>query len=142
MKLINTIIRIVNEEVYSPASDEYTPKKFITHVSNPFFRNDIKLTGLQTSVGECYQLYVNKDQTLNDKIKCRPAIFATDSLDKEFIFDSTYDDDIWIIDTECAGVTWYKDRHYGGYYKHHIVTFDNIPLNCIKLIYKGTGESY
>ena len=142
MNLKQTIRRILKEELYSPSGDEYIPEKFVVHVSNPMWREKIELVGLQTSVGDCYQQYVNREKTSNDEIKCKPAIFATDSLDREVIFDSTYDDDIWIINTECAGVTWYKDKHYDfGDYKHHIVTFDNIPSNCLKLLYKGTGES-
>ena len=137
MKLINTIIQIVNEEVYSPSGREYEPGKYIAHKSNPVWRDNIKLTGLQTSVGECYQSHVGDDED------CKPSIFATDSLDEKDMFDSTYDDDIWIINTECAGVTWYKDKHFdGGYYKHHIVTFENISPNCLRLLYKGTGKSY
>jgi hypothetical protein len=136
MNLQQTIRRILREETYSPSGDEYIPGKFVVHVSNPMWREKIELVGLQTSVGDCYQQYVG------DKIECKKSIFATDSLDKKQIFDSTYDDDVWLIDTECAGVTWYKDKHYDfGDYKHHIVTFDNIPSNCLKLLYKGTGES-
>lgn len=137
MSLKQTIRRILREELYSPASDEYTPGKFIVHKSSPVWRENIELTGLQTSVGDCYQQHVGGDE------ECKESIFATDSLDEKEMFDSTYDDDIWVIDTECAGVTWYKDKHFdGGDYKHHIVTFENISPNCIKLIHKGTGKSY
>ncbi len=137
MSLKQTIRRILREELYSPSSDEYTPGKYISHKSNPMWRDDIGLTGLQTSVGDCYQQHVGGD------VECKPSIFATDSVKKEDLFDSTYDDDIWVIDTECAGVTWYKDKHFdNGDYKHHIVTFENISPDCIKLIYKGTGKSY
>jgi hypothetical protein len=137
MKLINTIKILIENELYSPASDEHTPGKFIVHKSNPVWRDNIELTGLQVSVGDCYQQHVGGDE------ECKPSIFATDSLDKEQMFDSTYDDDIWIINTECAGVQWYKDRHFDdGDYQKHIVTFNNISPDCIKLIYKGTGKSY
>jgi hypothetical protein len=130
------IRRIIKEELYSPKGTEMTPNKFVVHQSNPVWRDNIKLTGLQTSVGECYQSYVGGD------VECQPSIFATDSLNKEDMFDDGYDDDIWLIDTECAGVNWYRDTHFeGGDYEHHIVTFENIPSNCIKLIYKGSGKS-
>ena len=131
-----SIRRILKEELYSPASDEHTPGKFVVHKSNPVWRENIELTGLQTSVGDCYQQHVGGDE------ECKPSIFATDSLDKEQMFDSTYDDDIWIINTECAEVTWYKDRHFdNGDYKHHIVTFENISPECLRLLHKGTGDS-
>ena len=137
MNLQESIRRILREELYSPASDEHTPGKFIVHKSNPVWRDNIELTGLQVSVGDCYQQHVGGDE------ECKPSIFATDSLDKEQMFDSTYDDDIWIINTECAEVTWYKDRHIdNGDYKHHIVTFENISPECLRLLHKGTGKSY
>ena len=137
MNLQESIRRILREELYSPASDEHTPGKFIVHKSNPVWRDNIELTGLQVSVGDCYQQHVGGDE------ECKPSIFATDSLDKEQMFDSTYDDDIWIINTECAEVTWYKDRHFdNGDYKHHIVTFENISPECLRLLHKGTGKSY
>jgi hypothetical protein len=137
MKLIDTIKKILREEIHSPSGHEYTPGKFILHKSNPMFRDDIKLTGLQTSVGECYRQYVGGDTP------CKEAIFATDSVNKEELFDSTYDDDIWLIDTDCTNIDWYKDRHYDdGDYQKHIVTFNNISPDCLKLVHKGTGESY
>ena len=126
---------ILKEDLYSPSGDEYTPGKFVVHKSNPIWRENIELTGLQTYVGDCYQQHVGGD------VECKPSIFATDSLDKKQMFDSTYDDDIWVINTECAGVTWYKDKHFeGGDYKHHIVTFDNISPDCLRLIHKGSGK--
>jgi hypothetical protein len=136
MNLQEQIRRILREELYSPGGTEMTPNKFVVHQSSPVWRENIKLIGLQTSVGDCYQNHVGGD------VECQPAIFATDSLKKEDMFDDGYDDDIWLINTECAGVTWYRDAHFeDGDYAHHIVTFENIPTKCIKLIHKGTGKS-
>jgi len=138
MNLQESIRRIVKEELHSPAGDKYKPNKYVVHKSAPHWRENIELTGLQTSVGDCYQIYVGGD------VKCKKAIFATDSLNDKDMFDSTYDDDIWIIDTECAGVSWFKDAHYfkQGDYNYHIVTFKNISPDCLELIHKGTGKSY
>jgi hypothetical protein len=135
--LQETIKKVLREELYSPAGDEHIPDRFVVHKSNPVWRENIEFTGLQTSVGECYQQHIGGD------VECKESIFATDSLNKKDMFDSTYDDDIWLIDTECAEVTWYKDRHFdNGDYKHHIVTFENISPDCLKLIHKGTGKSW
>jgi hypothetical protein len=72
--------------------------------------------------------------------KCIPAIFATNSTNKRSWFDSTYDDDVWEIDTtKISNVKWYKDRHYESRSKH-IVTFQDIPKEAIKLIYEGSGK--
>ena len=134
MKLINTIKILIENELYSPAGKEVIPNDVVIHKSNPMFRDDILRDGLRTKTGECYKIYVGYGY------KCQPAIFATNSTNKRAWFDSTYDDDIWVIDTEIAGVQWYKDAHFeGGDYKH-IVTFDDIPVEAIKLVSKGTGQ--
>lgn len=132
---MKNLIRKILKEIYSPAGKEYTPGRFVVHKSAPTWRDSIKNLGLTATVGDCYQEHVGGD------VDCQEAIFATDSMKKKYWFDSTYDDDTWLIDTECAGVTWYKDRHFeDSYYKYHIVTFEDIPANCLKLIHKGTGE--
>ena len=136
MNLQESIRRILREELHSPAGDKYEPDRYVVHKSAPHWRENIQLTGLQTSVGDCYQIYVGGD------VKCKKAIFATDSLDEKDMFHSTYDDDIWLIDTECAGVSWFKDKHFdGGDYNYHIVTFEDISPDCLELIYKGTGKN-
>ena len=140
--LQESIRRILREETYSPAGDEYTPGRYVAHKSPPQWRKNIGLTGLQVSVGECYENHV---MGLYGEwyTECQPAIFATDSLNEEDMFDSTYNDDTWLIDTECAGVTWYIDAHFeSDDYSHHIVTFEDISPDCLKLIHKGTGKSW
>ena len=55
------------------------------------------------------------------------------------MWDSTYDDDIYRINTTKLNNTWYNDPNFDedGI---HIITFESIPRNPIKLIYKGTGK--
>ena len=140
--LKESIRRILREETYSPAGNEYTPGRYVTHKSPPQWRENIELTGLQVSVGECYE---NHAMGLYGEwyTECQPAIFATDSLNEEDMFDSTYNDDTWLIDTECAGVTWYIDAHFeNDKHSHHIVTFEDITPDCLELIHKGTGQSW
>ena len=138
MNLRETIRKVLREEFYSPAGDEHIPGRFVYHKSPPQVRDNILETGLQVSVGGCYKTY---SENFTEE-ECIPAIFATDSENENYWFDSTWDDDVWMIDTECANVTWYKDKHFkGGDYEYHIVTFESISPDCIKLIYKGTGES-
>ncbi len=55
MNLQETIKRILREETYSPAGDEYTPGRYVVHKSAPHWRENIELTGLQVAVGDCYQ---------------------------------------------------------------------------------------
>ncbi len=92
---------------YSPAGKEVTPKEKVYHQSNPIFRNKIEEQGLKVRAGECYKIYVGYGE------KCIPAIFATNSSNKRAWFDSTYDDDVWEIDTtKIPNVKWFKDRHF------------------------------
>jgi len=137
MNLKETIRRLLREDDYSPAGKEIIPNKIVVHKSNPMFRDNILKDGLKAKSGECYRIYVGYGT------KCKPAIFATDSTNKRAWFDSTYDDDIWEINTEMIpDVMWYKDRHYETRSKH-IVTFQDIPSDALTLKYKGKsiGES-
>ena len=135
MNLQESIRRILREEDYSPAGKEITPNNIVIHKSNPVWRENILKTGLQVSAGECYKTYVGYG------VKCKPAIFATNSTNKRAWFDSTYDDDIWEINTEMIpDVKWYKDRHFESI-KKHIVTFQNIPSEALTLKYEGSGRN-
>ena len=122
------------DKEYSPAGKEIIPNEKVFHQSNPMFRNKIEEQGLKVRAGECYKIYAGYGT------KCIPAIFATNSSNKRAWFDSTYDDDVWEIDTtKISNVKWYKDRHYESRSKH-IVTFQDIPKEAIKLIYEGSGK--
>jgi hypothetical protein len=128
------IRHILREETYSPAGKEITPNNIVVHKSNPLSRDKILEQGLKVRAGECYKTYAGYGE------KCIPAIFATNSTNKRAWFDSTYDDDVWQIDTTMIPeVKWFKDRHYESRSKH-IVTFQDIPVEAITLIYEGSGK--
>ena len=134
MNIKETIRRILREDEYSPAGKEITPNRIVIHKSSPVWRENILKTGLLVDVGDCYKTYVGYGE------KCIPAIFATNSTNKRSWFDSTYDDDVWAINTELIpNVKWYKDKHFESS-KKHIVTFDNIPSEAIELMREGTGR--
>jgi len=137
MKIVITESQYKKLQEQRVKGEEITPDKYVVHTSNPSNRENISTTGLQTSLGECYLIYADSNYGEDDE--CVPAIFATNSIKKKDLFDSTYDDDIWVIDTERANVQWYKDAHFDGGDTKHIVTFENIPVDAIRLIYKGTG---
>jgi len=137
MKIVITESQYKKLQEQRVKGEEITPDKYVVHSSNPSNRENISTTGLQTSLGECYLIYADSNYGEDDE--CVPAIFATNSIKKKDLFDSTYDDDIWVIDTERANVQWYKDAHFDGGDTKHIVTFENIPVDAIRLIYKGTG---
>jgi hypothetical protein len=128
------IRHILREETYSPAGKEITPNNIVVHKSNPLSRDKILEQGLKVRAGECYKTYAGYGE------KCIPAIFATNSTNKRAWFDSTYDDDVWYIDTTMIPeVKWFKDRHYESRSKH-IVTFQDIPKEAITLKYEGSGK--
>jgi hypothetical protein len=144
MEILNEITRIkelMGFILESPKGSPIIPESIVTHVSNPKNRNSILKNGLITSIGECYSTYVGNEY------ECIPAIFATNTTNEEHIFDSEWDDDVWYIYTDIAKVKWFKDAHFNdlkhpefGTYKH-IVTFEDIPKEAIKLHKKGTGKS-
>jgi len=118
------------------AGDKVIPNKLIYHVSNPKYRKEILNSGLIPKSGDSYAGHAGYEETII------PAIFATNSENENYWFDSTYDDDVWEIDTTNLKNEWFIDKHYGGDEDYpHIVTFEPIPINNLKLIYKGTGES-
>ena len=137
MKIIITESQYKKLQEQRVKGEEVTPGRYVVHSSNPSNRDNISTTGLQVSLGECYLIYADSNYGEDDE--CVPAVFATDSLKKKDMFDSTYDDDIWVIDTERAGVKWYKDAHFDGGDTKHIVTFEDVPADAVRLIYKGTG---
>lgn len=105
--------------------------RFVFHKSNPIFRDIIEKVGLIPQKGE---------QWLSDTPIDNKAIFATNSDDPKDWFDSTYDDDVYLIDTTKIENLWYHDTNFSSKENKHILTFDGIPRNAIKLIHKGTGN--
>lgn len=112
---------------------EIIPNQYVYHTSNPIFRKDIAKYGLIPK-GKSEAWLSNTP--INGKV-----IFATDSDNKENWFDSTYDDDIYKINTSNLNNKWFLDPNFTWGDYNHIITFDSIPIENIKLIYKGTGES-
>lgn len=107
--------------------------KLVYHKSNPIFRNLIDEQGLKVMKGDSYSCH-------SPEKECPPAIFGY--VGDPDCYDSTYDDDIWLIDTsEIPDHRWYIDLEVSGYIQSAVVTYENIPRRAIRLIYRGTGES-
>jgi hypothetical protein len=110
---------------------EVEPNKYLYHTSNPIFRDNIAKEGLiPKGKSEAWL----SDTKINGEV-----IFAVNSDNKEDWFDSTYDDDIYKIDTTNLKNKWYGDPNFYLDDKR-IITFERIPVDSIELIYKGTGE--
>ena len=110
-------------------SREVIPNKYVYHTSNPVFRDKISKEGL---------IPKGKSETwLSDTNIDGKVIFVVNSNKEDYRFDSTYDDDIYRIDTTKLNNKWYNDPNFDSD-GLHLITFDKIPLSAIKLIYKGS----
>lgn len=118
-------------ENYNNQLVEVKPNRYVYHTSNPIFRDNIAKEGLITKG--------KSEAWLSDTKIDGEVIFAVNSDDKKDWFDSTYDDDIYRIDTTNLKNKWYVDPNFDLEDKR-IITFDKIPVSSIELIYKGTGE--
>lgn len=118
-------------EDYNSHLVEVKPNRYLYHTSNPIFRDKIAKEGL---------IPKGKSEAWlsNTKIDGE-VIFVVNSNKENYRFDSTYDDDIYIIDITKIDNKWYNDPNFND--SLHLITFERIPLESIKLIYKGTGES-
>lgn len=100
------------------------------HTSNPHYRNNILKEGLipkQETWGKAFNSDMNRE--LGDT----KAIF----LKENEPYDNGYDDDIYEVDTSKLDNDFTEDDYVGD----SVYTTESIPLEAIKLIYKGTGKS-
>lgn len=109
---------------------EVKPNRYVYHSSNEAFRKSIDKKGLIVKG--------KSDTWLEDTNIKGKVIFASNSNKRSDWFDSTYDDDIYEIDTSLIKNKWYQDPNFSS--DKYIFTYENIPSNAIKLIYKGSQE--
>lgn len=133
------MIKLIDLLILEKESKNLVPietNRYVYHNSNPIFRDKISSIGLiPKGKSEAWLSNTN----IQGKV-----IFATNSDNKKDWFDSTYDDDIYRIDTELLKNKWYPDPNFScksGECKY-IITFEPIPKSAIELIHKGTGDSY
>jgi hypothetical protein len=118
-------------------TDINIPSK-VYHKASPMFRECIQEHGLVPNVGESYESHwLGTD----NETKLTPVIFVYDKTIQEY--DSTYDDDIWEIDTKKLDESkWNKDIDEYMYEGFGSITYDAIiPIEAITLVYAGTGDS-
>lgn len=130
MKYVKTFENYLNEGNANLV--EVKPNKNLYHSSNPMFRDKIAKEGLVPQG--------KSDAWLSDTKIDGEVIFAVNSDNKKDWWDSTYDDDMYQIDTTGLNNTWYNDPNFNVQDKR-IITFEAIPPKAIKLVYKGNGES-
>lgn len=112
--------------------EEIIPNKYVYHTSNPFFRDKISKEGLIPKG--------KSESWLSNTEIDGEVIFTVNSDNKKDWWNSTYDDDIYKINTTHLKNKWFVDPNFKLIDKR-IITFEKIPLSAIKLIYKGTGKS-
>ncbi len=126
------IFNIINEEI----NKMFTPvnvNDFVYHKSNPIYRDEIEKRGL---------IPKGKSETwLSDTPIKGKVIFATNSNNQKDWFDTTYDDDIYKIDTTKIKNKWYVDPNFKWGDSKHVITFEPIPKYAITLIHQGSGNS-
>lgn len=121
-----------NEYVSKHKGEIVKPNK-VYHKSNPKFRDLIDNEGLKTMKGDSYSAHSPEEGE-------QPAIFGYMGDDIKY-YDSTYDDDVWLIDARKINNIWFYDKEVGSIDKLAVVTYTDIPRNAIELVYRGTGES-
>ena len=128
-KLLRESLENINDKLIPVEVNE-----FVYHSSIPSFRDKISKEGLVPK---------SKSETwLSDTPIEGAVIFATNSDNKNDWFESGYNDDVYEIDTSNLKNTWFLDPNFGVENNQHVITFEPIPLNAIKLKHTGTGESY
>jgi GNAT superfamily N-acetyltransferase len=128
-QFIKTTIREYLNENNNSHLVEVIPNKYVYHTSNPIFRDKISKEGLIPKG--------KSESWLSDTKIDGNVIFVVNSNKKKYFWDSTYDDDIYQIDTTKLNNKWYNDPNFDSD-GLHLITFENIPPNSIKLIYKGS----
>lgn len=111
---------------------EVKPDRYVYHTSNPIYREKIAREGL-TPKGR-------SETWLSDTAISGKVIFAVNTNKADYVWDSTYDDDIYRIDTGSLGNKWYHDPNFSSD-GIHMITFEAIPKDALELTYKGSGNS-
>ena len=119
--IANTIREFLNENRLNNKLIKVIPNKYVYHTSNPFFRDKISKEGL---------IPKGKSETwLSDTNIDGKVIFVVNSNKEDYRFDSTYDDDIYRIDTTKLNNKWYNDPNFDD--GLHLITF--LPTNFVPI---------
>ena len=98
------------------------------HVSSPKSRESIRMNGLLPRVGNQRAMSQRNDI---------PLIYATAATKLEYLFNSTFDDDIWEIDLSKTNNEWTEDSEM---FTPHFHTDKPISTDAITLVYRGSGR--
>lgn len=129
-KIQDLKVEWIKNIVQESKSPKLKLNRYLYHSSNTSNRKRIKKNGIVPYRGV---------QWLGDTDIDGNAVFATNSENKQDWFDSTWDDDIWRIDTKkLKGIQWFLDPNTdNGVW---VYTKQAIPREAIELVKVGTGE--
>lgn len=107
--------------------------KYLFHKSSASIRNKILNEGLKATIGASTDIHSGHKNL-------QPGVFLFDGNKK--VYDSTYDDDIWVIDTSKLDKTKFIKDYDEFMYKTFgsVVYTEDISKTNIELIYKGSKK--
>lgn len=107
--------------------------KYLFHKSPFSIRNKILNEGLKATVGASTDIHSGHKNL-------QPGVFLFDG--NKQVYDSTYDDDIWVIDTSKLDKTKFIKDYDEFMYKTFgsVVYTEDISKTNIELIYKGSKK--
>ena len=107
--------------------------KYLFHKSSFSIRNKILNEGLKATIGASTDIHSGHKNL-------QPGVFLFDA--NKQVYDSTYDDDIWVIDTSKLDKTKFIKDYDEFMYKTFgsVVYTEDISKTKIELIYKGSKK--
>lgn len=130
-------IRIISKRMLKlPNLDKPITEKFLFHRTTPDIREKISKQGLIPKVGDAYKWHWEESYRPGQLPKC---VFLTQG----WIYDTTYDDDIWAVDVSKLNSKYiFKDPDKEmGSNDECVVYTKKIPASALKLVYEGSGKS-
>lgn len=131
IRLDEIIKTVISEVVLDKASMDIPEKLY--HKAPPSLRRKISTEGLKAQVGGSYSGHWEGSGR-----KLRPCVFLYDSNIGEY--DTTYNDDIWEVDTMSLNPNKFKedpDRYMYDTFGS-VMYMDNIPPTHLTLIKRGS----
>lgn len=126
-------IKIVAEKLKLQPISTPIKSKYLFHRSPPAFRASIVKQGLLPKIGDNYKWHWDEHFKPNELTK---GVFLSDGR----IYDTTYDDDLWVIEVSKLDKTkLFKDPDKD--LMDCMLYTGKIPTSAIKLVYEGSGEA-
>ena len=110
-----------------------TVPPMLLHKANPAFREDIRTQGLLPQIGPSYECHYEDEEEMKPHFV--PCVFACLTCE----YDSTWDDDVWVIDTRTAEAVWESDPAMWPAFPAYVRTRQPVPAAALLLAHAGTG---